>query len=138
MKLLLLAMTFTLSAIGGSKSCKVNIEFERIYGSRTNGIERLIKRELKKKGYTFSRKGFSNPDFSLELSQGSVCTQVEEGVSIFEEVIPQVVSGQLINLNTAEISYLEGWSEGRIFADISGRSLRDAVKESLESVPTCK
>jgi hypothetical protein len=120
-----------------SSSCKVNIEFNSLMGTKRKGIERLIRRTLKDKGYQVNKRNFSYPDYSLQMGQGSVCTQLVEGVTIFEEIFSQVVFGSMASHKSGDEIKLEGWGETRVVGEILGLGLREAIKDALIGLPNC-
>lgn len=139
MKMFLLISILIISnaLFASSKGCKVNVEFNSLMGSKRQGIERLIRRTLKDKGYQVRKRNFLYPDYSFTLSQGSVCYQPTEGTSVFQEVVPQVVDGSFVNLSTGDAIDVTGWGESKIIGEIIGLGLRRAIKDAFVEFPNC-
>jgi hypothetical protein len=135
---ILITILMISNSLFASSGCKVNLDFISLMGNKRAGIERLIRKELKKKGYETNRKNFAYPDFALTLSQGSVCTQTEEEVSIFREIFYQVVGGSFTNLQTSASMHLHGFGEARLVGEVLGSGLRLAAKNAISELPDCK
>ncbi|MDA8792360.1 hypothetical protein N9N67_03895 [Bacteriovoracaceae bacterium] len=134
MKLFLLLLLT--SSYAFSTNC--NIKFSGFSGKMRSGEKRLnkmIKRKLKKKGYTF----FSSKDYTYEfdIAEVTICVDDEGDSSIFSKY-PYGFDGDFKNIQSGESIDVSDIQNFGLLGELTNFKFRRMVKKALKKIPHCK